>query len=233
MPAAFITGASRGLGYGFAEALLAKGWQVFGGVRHLDTALPRHAKLTWVTMDVTDDVSIERAAQEVSQQVNTLELLINNAGVNKDTATRHHLEKVSVLGSLERGDLQTMFDTNSISPLMVLQHFLPLLISTPSFVINISSYRASFHNEIENEYANYGYRASKIALNMITACSVQDLPKTVRTFAVNPGSVRTDMNPSGEYDPRTQAEKILAITESWNDAWNGQFLKYDSTPYWP
>lgn len=231
MKSAFITGANRGLGYGFVEHLLDRGWRVFGGVRTKVATLPHHENLVWIEIDVADDASIGRAVAEVRQHVSTLDLLINNAGVNKDTATQHHKERVSMLGSLERESLQKIFDINSISPLMVLQRFLPLLTPDPSFVIQVSSRRASFQNEFENEYANYGYRASKVALNMITACSVQDLPKNIRTFSVHPGSVRTDMNPKGTDEPKIQAQKIVTITESWNDDWNGQFMKYDGILY--
>lgn len=231
MKSAFITGANRGLGYGFVEYLLDNGWQVFGGVRKITPSLPSNNNLFWIQIDISDDASIIRAVEQIQKQTDSIDILVNNAGVNKDTATNNHKEKVSILKDLERVALQKMFDINSIAPIIVLQKFLPLLISNPAFVINISSRRASFQNEIENEFANYGYRASKIALNMMTACSVQDFPSNIRTFSVHPGSVRTEMNPDGEDDPKTQAKKIIAITESWDEDWNGRFMRYDGTPY--
>ena len=231
MKSVFITGANRGLGYGFVEYLTDNGWQVFGGVRKITPSLPNRENLFWIQIDISDDASIMRAVAGVKRHVSAIDLLINNAGVNKDTATHNHKEKVCTLQDLERGALQKMFNINSISPLIVLQQFLPLLTHNPSFVINISSRRASFQNESEKEYANYGYRASKVALNMITACSVQDVPSTLRTFSVHPGNVRTEMNPDGEDDPKTQAKKIIAITESWNENWNGKFMRYDGTLY--
>ena len=158
-------------------------------------------------------------------------MIVNNAGVNKDTATNNHKEYVCNLGSLKREDLLKMFDVNSISPLMILQKFPPLLTSDPSFVINISSCRASFHDEFDNSTGNYGYRASKIALNMLTFCSVKDLPSNVKTFAVHPGSVKTNMNQQGDQTPYEQAEKIISITKNWKEEFNGRFLRYNGVEY--
>lgn len=231
MKSAFITGANQGLGYGFVEYLLEEGWRVFGGVRKKTSLLPSAENLSWIEIELSDDESIARAVAQVREQTEAIDLLINNAGINKDTATDNHKEKASDLRSLERTVLQRMFDINSIAPLMVLQKFSPLLTANPAFAINISSCRASFHDEFENIYGNYGYRASKIALNMFTFCSLHDLPKNIKTFAVHPGNVRSGMNPGGTGDPKVQAQKIVSITEAWNDDWNGKFMRYDGSLY--
>lgn len=232
MHTAFVTGANRGLGKGFIDYLLAEGYTVFGGVRNITADLPTHERLHWITCDVCDDASIARAVVEVSQLTTALTLLVNNAGLNKDSAIIGGKEKVSKLTQLDRSALQTIFDTNSISPIMVTKHFLPLLSATDSFVINISSDRASFTNGGTKTSANYGYTASKVALNMITQSSIFDLPKNVRTCAVHPGYVKTDMNPRGPQTPLAQAERIVALTKNWQSDWNGKYLSYDGS-YFP
>lgn len=231
MKAAFITGANRGLGYGFVEYLLAEGWMVFGGTRTLNNELPKHENLVWVECDVTSDDSLDRAVEAVRAKTNTLSILINNAGTNKDTISQGDKNLVSKLGSLDRKALLGMFNVNTVSPIIVTQKFVPLLKDEESFVINISSSRASFHEGHIGSTANYGYAASKVALNMMTFCSEIELPHTVRTFAVHPGSVLTDMNSAGPSRPIDQARKILSITENWKDELNGKFLNYDGIPY--
>ncbi len=114
---------------------------------------------------------------------------------------------------------------------MILKIFLSLLVPNPAYVIHISSNRASYHDELINTNANYGYRASKAALNMMTFCSLFDLPKNIRTFSVHPGIMKTDMNPTGKDDPLGQAKKIIAITDNWKEELNGKFLRYDGTFY--
>ena len=98
-----------------------------------------------------------------------------------------------------------------------------------SFLINISSERASFENK--NTHANYGYRASKVALNMITQCLLFDLPQNVSTFAVHPGWVKTDLNPSGVLSPEESARSILHILDTWDSSMNGAYLDTDGSPF--
>ncbi|MDD4989055.1 MAG: SDR family NAD(P)-dependent oxidoreductase [Candidatus Pacebacteria bacterium] len=230
MKAAFITGADRGLGRGFVDFLLQEGYIVFAGVLEKGGDLPQAQNFFPIPLDVTDDVSIELAVMRVLQQTSSLHLLINNAGVNKNTATGNQKDLVSSLPDLDRKLMLKMFEINAVSPLMVTKKFLPLLLDDPSFVINISSDRASFHHQEPGDYkGNYGYRGSKIALTMLTFCSLYDMPKNVKTFAVHPGDVKSAMNSKGTQQPQEQAEKILNITKNWNDKNNGAFLNYDGS----
>lgn len=231
MKSALITGASKGLGRAFVDVLLAQKYLVFACVREVPTELKKNSNLHFVELDVIKDSSIAQAVACIKKQVESLDLLINNAGVNKDTATNNHKELVSNLTNLDRDRLIHMFNVNTISPLLLTKAFLPLLKGNPSFVINISSYRASFHDEVNEPTANYGYRGSKVALNMMTYASVLDLPPNIKTFAVNPGDMKTDMNPDGLEDPNIQAKKIIEITNNWDEDYNGKFLKFDGTLY--
>lgn len=234
MKTAFITGGGKGLGKGFAKYFLDKGFQVFVGVRNPDNIgedLKNKKNLIVVKMNVSDDESIKSVFKEVSKKVDHVDYLINNAGLNKDSATNGKKELVCNLNALDRESLLKMFNVNSISPMMVIKFFLPLLHSTPSFVINITSARSSYKDEYPNTNGNYGYRASKAALNMMTFSSLFDLPKNVKTFVVHPGGVKTDMNPTGEHDPIEQAKKIIDISKNWREEFNGRFLRFDGTFY--
>ena len=232
MKYAFVTGANRGLGAGFVQYLSTHGYFVFAGVRKISPLLKSSDMVEYVPCDVSDDSQISACASFVGGKTDHLDLIVNNAGINKESATDGHKELVCTLGELKRENLLSMFSVNSISPLMVTQAFLPLLKGNPSFVINISSDRASYHDEFENSSANYGYRASKAALNMYTFCSTTDLPTNVKTFTVHPGDVHTDMNPQGDHTPLEQAEKILAIMANWKDEYNGKFMRW-SGEYYP
>lgn len=230
MRTAFVTGAGRGLGCGFVEYLLDQGILVFAGVRNpSNTKFKKDKNLRVIPFDVSDDKSITGAVNIIASEVDKLYYLVNNVGVNKDTATNGHKEIVCELEKLDRKVLLKMFDINAISPMIVLQKCLPLLSEENSFVVNISSNRAWFGDV--NESGNYGYRASKAALNMMTLASLMDLPKNVRTFAIHPGDVHTDMNPEGSDSPYKQAKKIISITDNWNDDKNGKFLRVDGTAY--
>ncbi|OGD09979.1 hypothetical protein A2397_00365 [Candidatus Amesbacteria bacterium RIFOXYB1_FULL_44_23] len=228
---AFITGANRGLGMGFVKYLSGQGYLVFAGARNLTSEHADTDSIKWVKIDVCDDMSIDAAVAKISEIVPNIDLLINNAGVSKDSATDNHKELVCNLKDLDRSMLLKMFNVNSISPLIVTQKFLHLLISKPCFVINISSGRGSYQDEYPNPIGNYGYRASKTALNMLTHCSTWDLPENVKTFSVHPGGIKTDMNPGGNDDPSVQAERIVEITQAWKEEYNGKFLRYNGVLY--
>lgn len=229
MKSVLITGAGRGLGKGFVEYFLDAGYFVFAGVRGVSD-LKEATNLKIVLLDVSDDESIESAFKLVLGYTDKLNYLVNNAGLNKDTATNNNKDIVCKLTKLNRKVLLEMFDINAISPMMVIKKFLPLLTDDPSFVINISSNRASFR-DTTNTSGNYGYRASKVALNMMTLASLYDLPNNVKTFAVHPGDVKTDMNPEGNQQPKKQAESIVSIALDWDEKKNGKFLKEDGSYY--
>lgn len=233
MKTVLVTGAGRGLGKGFVEYFLDQGFVVFAGVRVSSddsNGLKKRENLRVLPLDVTSDDSISGAAEFISAETDHLDYLVNNAGVNKDTVTNNHKELVCNLADLDRKLLLEMFDINTVSPMIVLQKCLDLLKGDPSFVVNISSNRASFGDDT-NTSGNYGYRASKAALNMMTLSSLFDLPKNIKTFAVHPGDVKTDMNPEGDQDAKKQAGKIIAITLNWKEEFNGKFLKYSGEFY--
>lgn len=230
---AFVTGANRGLGNAFTHYLATRGYKVFAGIRNLatpDGSLKLLRGITPIELDVTNDEDIMLAAEKVRKVTKKIHILINNVGVNSAYAPDGRKERVCHIDGLNRKLLNDMYNINAVSSMMMVKYFKDLMADN-SFIINISSTRASFHDEYENLTANYGYRMSKIALNMFTFASVADLPKGIKTFAADPGDVRTDMNPQGEFDALTQAQKIIDITENWNPDYNGRFIKYDGTFY--
>lgn len=227
MRTALITGASRGLGFAFVEQLANQGYQVFATYRSLPADCPlamfSHPHVYTCQMDVGKDNSIARAYKEIAAQSGHLDVLINNAAINHDSP-KLHKPSTTQLGSLERSELLAMFDINTIAPTLIVQRFLSLL--NDSTVINISSYRASFtRRDNDNNYNNYGYAASKVALNMMTRDLAHDLQsRRVRVYAIDPGSVHTAMNKRGEQTPDQAANKILTTLHTLTPEQSGQYF---------
>jgi NAD(P)-dependent dehydrogenase (short-subunit alcohol dehydrogenase family) len=80
---ALVTGASRGIGYGLAQALSAAGAKVAVAARsQLDlTDLAREIDGLPVELDVADIDSIRRGVDTVVRELGTLDILVNNAGL--------------------------------------------------------------------------------------------------------------------------------------------------------
>ncbi|MGC4851445.1 SDR family oxidoreductase [Micromonospora sp. DT15] len=138
---ALVTGANRGLGKAFAEALLARGATVYATARRVESIdIPGAVALQ---MDITDPASIEAAAGKVGD----LNILINNAG----TSTQAPL-----LGpSLE--NIRHDFDTNFWGTLNVTRTFAPRLAG--GAILNVIS-ALSWYSFAPS---SNGYAASKAA----------------------------------------------------------------------
>jgi len=225
---AFVTGASRGLGRGFVEVLLERGYRVFAGMRSPEDFTLIHPNVVPVRLDLGNAESIEEALDTVCSKAQGLSLIINNGAIQRNSPEIGGPEKVCALDQLTRDVILKMFEINAVAPLIVLKGLLPLLRSDPSYCINISSARGVLYtDETLNSSGNYGYRSSKAALSVLTMATTFDLPKHVRTFSVHPGLVKTDMNPTGNITPQQSAEKILSILDIWKPSLNGAFLRND------
>lgn len=231
MKTAFVTGSGQGLGKAFVKVLQEKGYFVFASVRTDAQKKRKTLSQEYIVCDVSEDNSIKSAVKYIASKTTSLDLIVNNAAVNKDSVTGNHKELVNNLESLSREHLLKMFNINAISPIMITKYFLNLLKGEPSFIINISSCRASYHGEMVDRNPNYGYKASKAALNMFTYNLTRELPKNVKTFAVHPGDMKTDMNPDGPQSSKLQAKRILRIIDNWKEENNGLFLRWSGERY--
>jgi uncharacterized oxidoreductase len=124
----FITGGSSGIGEGLARAFHAQGAQVVIGGRD-EAALGRIAAscpgMETSVLDVTDPASVNRCAADVTRRFPGLDLLVNNAGVQK-------LLSFAGQDTLSEADLSLELDTNVKGLVRVTNAFLPHLKSRPA-----------------------------------------------------------------------------------------------------
>lgn len=81
---ALVTGASRGLGAGIANALKEAGAEVVGTSRTEESAaeISEHLGTEPIVMDVTDVSSVRNGVDKAASSLGRLDILVNNAGLN-------------------------------------------------------------------------------------------------------------------------------------------------------
>src|SRR3954465_7749893 len=88
-----ISGANRGIGFGTANELAAAGFRVFIGARDARAGANAAAKIGSnaepLVIDVSGSASMASAAESFAEKSDTLDVLVNNAGIypDKDVAT--------------------------------------------------------------------------------------------------------------------------------------------------
>ena len=185
--------------------------------------LPGSAEL--LLIDVTDDNTIERAASKVQQEHGKLDILVNNAGISSTNPSL-------------RQQMRDSFDTNTTGPAVVTIAFAPLLkLSTSSpRIVNISSGAGSITRRLDPESVMYkiqevAYRASKTALNMVTACQhVEYMEDGIKVFAYCPGFVVSNIGPYNKPEMGASPTKdgvipLIDILEGKRDDEAGKFVQ--------
>ena len=168
-----ITGANRGIGRALLDEALHRGAKmVYAGTR---TAFQHPDKrVKPLTLDVTNASQIERAAREID----TLDVLINNAGV----AIYDDLSNLEVI--------ERHLAVNLFGPLNMTRAFLPLLKRSKGAIINNLSLAALAPLPVIP-----GYSISKAALsNMTQSLRAFVAGQGVSVHAVFLGPVDTEMN---------------------------------------
>ncbi len=189
MKSILITGVSSGIGYATAQALVARGYQVFGSVRRQEDARRLTEELgqrfTPLIFDVTDSEAIAAAVNEVAAGVGDegLHALINNAGI-------------VIPGPLKYTPLDEFrehFNVNLFGLLQVTQQFLPLLGGSvnspypPGRIINISSTSGRVAYPFMGAYA-----ATKHALEALSDSLRRELMLYgVDVVVIQPGTTNT------------------------------------------
>lgn len=227
-----ITGANRGIGLELVRQYLTRGERVFATARQPDSAIDLHTlkeafpdQLTMVTLDVSDDDAIQQAAQTVREHIDSLDLLINNAGINPPGQSQR-------FGAVESAQMLRVLHVNTVAPLMVIQAFYDLLkAAEQSIVVNVSSQMGAFDWKRGGGF--YGYSPSKTALNMVTHLLGADLGGDgITAITVHPGWVQTDMGgANASLTVEESAGGMVQLIDGITSADAGKFYNWNGTPH--
>jgi NAD(P)-dependent dehydrogenase (short-subunit alcohol dehydrogenase family) len=194
-----VTGANRGIGRALVdEALLRGAARIYAGTRgpfvHADS------RVVPVILDVTDATHIEAAVEHIE----SLDVLINNAGVSLDGA----LDR-PVLDELDRTVLERHLAVNLLGNFDVTQALLPQLIESRGTIVNVLSLAAVTAVPFQPTYS-----VSKAAAFSLTqALRALLAGHGVRVHAALPGPVDTDMTRDLDLPKASPAAVAAAILD--------------------
>ncbi|MFB7600353.1 SDR family NAD(P)-dependent oxidoreductase [Streptomyces sp. NPDC056160] len=227
---ALVTGANKGIGREIARQLVQAGLSVYVGSRDAERAERAVADIGGdarpLVLDVTDPVSIAAAAD----RIDTLDVLVNNAGVSPAGGRGAQDE--------DTGTFRRVYETNVFGVVSVTNALLPALRrSAHPRIVNISSGTGSLAAAI-TEHSGYrgvfaSYRSSKAALNALTVFYAQSLADDgVKVNALAPGLRRTDLNDAAAAggDPAEAAAGAVRLALLPDDGPSGAFFSWDGTP---
>jgi NAD(P)-dependent dehydrogenase (short-subunit alcohol dehydrogenase family) len=184
---AYITGGSKGIGYGIAKILLDNKMKVaitsrtMKAARHAAESLTEDAsKILALESNVTSLASEIKAVKAVSDRFGQLDVLVANAGVGNFAAIDSMTEEL----------WKETIDTNLTGVFNSVKASVEALKKTKGYIITIASLAGT--NFFENGSA---YNASKFGLVGFTQAIMLDLRKYgIKVSTIMPGSVATYFN---------------------------------------
>lgn len=216
---ALVTGANRGIGKEIARQLDEAGFRVILAARQITAAEMAMKGLKNdplpVELDVSREDSVKEANSQISNHINRLDVLINNAGI---------IGNHSIL-DFDLNEIDKVMQVNFRGPILVTQTFMPLLKrSQDARIINLSSGMGEFASLESGGYA--AYRLSKASLNAFTILLNAELRGTqVKVFSVCPGWVRTDMGGSNAPLAAEEGADTAVWLSSAKDVKPGKFYR--------
>jgi 3-oxoacyl-[acyl-carrier protein] reductase len=184
---AYVTGGSKGIGYGIAKALLESGMKVAITSRNLQAAKDAAASLSKdgesvlaLESNVSSLASEKKAVDEVIKRFGKLDVVVANAGVG-------HLAPIE---DLSEADWHDTIDTNLTGVFNSVKASLSALKQSKGYIITVASLAGT------NFFANgSAYNASKFGLVGFSQAIMLDLRQYgIKVTTIMPGSVATEFN---------------------------------------
>lgn len=188
---AIVTGASRGIGRAIAKKLASMGANLVLNYRksanEIDTLIEEIKDFKVDTLVIQGDVSsfedAKKIADEAKGKFTTIDILINNAGITKD----------SLILRMTEEDFDKVVSVNLKGVYNCSKHIAPIMLKQRSGkIINISSVVGVAGNAGQCNYA-----AAKAGVIGITKTLAKELgSRGITVNAVAPGYIKTDMTDS-------------------------------------
>jgi short-subunit dehydrogenase len=193
-----VTGATGAIAQALIAELTARGAKkIYAAARNVSGLIPSDI-IKPLKMDVTSDDDVSKAAAQATD----VTLLINNAGINHNTA---------FLVASDLSFAREEFECNYMAPLRVTRAFAPALIANKGAVLNMLTILARVNLPLMGSYC-----ASKAAALSLTQGLRAELgQKGVRVLAALPGAVDTRMTAGLPIPKMTTADAAKEILDGF------------------
>ncbi|WP_421881463.1 3-oxoacyl-ACP reductase FabG [Methylibium sp.] len=196
---ALVTGASRGIGRAIATTLAEHGFKVVGtatsesGAVAIGAALAPHGGRGLV-LNVNDGAALEAAVDAIVKQDGGLHVLVNNAGITRDTLSMR----------MKDDDWDAVLDTNLKAVFRASRAVIrPMMKQRYGRIVNITSVVGASGNPGQANYA-----AAKAGVAGMTRSLARELgSRGITVNCVAPGFIATDMT---DGLPEAQKATLLA-----------------------
>jgi len=209
MATILITGCNRGIGLELVRRLHERGDDVIGICRTTSEELEKLGIRVIKGIDVSDADGVEKLVAELADT--PIDVLINNAGILRG----------DTFGELDYDEMLLQFRVNALGPLRVAEALRNNL-HEGSKVAIVTSRVGSI--EDNGSGGNWGYRASKTAVNMIGTNLMHALrPRGIAVALLHPGLVATDMTGRHGIEPSESARGLIERIDALNMENTGSF----------
>ncbi len=178
-----ITGATGGIGGALVKKFLSLNSEILGtgtNSEKLKKLKSDFNKIKVKKFDISSHSQIEKFIDEVSEELGGLDILINNAGINKDNLSLR----------MKEDEWQKVIDINLTSTFLLTKYAIKKMLKNNSGrVINITSIVGHTGNVGQSNYA-----ASKAGIiGMSKSLSIEYAKKNITINCVSPGFIVSDM----------------------------------------
>ncbi|HEX8706986.1 MAG TPA: SDR family oxidoreductase [Pyrinomonadaceae bacterium] len=206
---AIVTGGTKGIGRGIAQALVREGMNVCISARHveeIEAAVDELSELgegsvTGAVCDVRDYDEVKALVEHAAAELGGLDVLVNNAGIG-------------IFGRVDETspeDFRAVLETNLFGVFYCCREAIPLMKQRGGgYIINISSLAGT------NAHPRMtAYNASKFGLNGFSEALMQEVRHDgIKVSYIMPGSVNTHFGggePGEERSWQLQPEDIARV----------------------
>lgn len=203
---ALITGATRGIGKQIAITLAKEGYDIALNYRKENDELintkkeieSNNVKCLTVQGDVSNFEDCERFVKEIISEFGKIDVLVNNAGITKDT----------LLMRMKKEDFEQVIDTNLVGTFNVTKNVISYMMKARlGRIINISSVVGITGNAGQTNYS-----ASKAGIIGFTKSLAKEVAsRGILVNAVAPGFIQTDMTEVLKDDIKEEIAKTIPL----------------------